>query len=288
MKMRWAIVGLIALGVLAATCAALLVASFSSGAKGSNDSSQVDVIIASRALGAFSQIDASCVSIKTVEKKDAPEAYFSNAVHVVGRSLLMPVAEGQVLTPECFGDRDSGARLAATIPPDKVAVNISLADASSIENLLYPGCSVDVIFTSRPTEQKEQPMTKTIFQSVLVLAIDQYSIVSPKHEGDHYTQLGRGEGRRVTLLLNPTQAKELQLAQSIGSISLALRNPGNRLSSDSGPISGDGFMGRKNPTPGPVFMPTSGPSVESWEMEMIKSGQREQRSFPMPGTTRGR
>src|SRR5262245_39683044 len=108
---------------------------------------------------------------------------------------------------------------------------------------------VEVIFTYRPTNEKEQPISRTILEGKLVLAIDQYSIINPKPDGDSYMSLRRGESRRITLLLTPKESKELQLAQSSGSISLTLRNPGNTPGGDEEFVSLNSLLGRPDPKP---------------------------------------
>src|ERR1041385_8742762 len=147
--MRLAVLGLIFLGIVAAACAALLMASWTSGSASSKsvEVPPIDILIAAKALPPLTIVESDFVTKKQVLKKEAPPKYFTNAVQVVGKMLITPVAEGQALTPECFGEKDSGAKFAATIPEGMVAVSIPLKSNSSLEGLLYPGCLVDVMVT---------------------------------------------------------------------------------------------------------------------------------------------
>lgn len=283
--MRWAIILLILLGVLAATSAALLVASY--GGSQRREPVNVEILIATKALPAQTVLDDKMVILKTVTKKEAPAKYYTNAVQVVGKMLIVPVAEGQVLTAECFGDRENAAKFAAAISEGMVAVAITPKDFASLEGLLYPGCLVDVIFTLRAgTGQDSQSIT--LLQSVSVLAIGQYSVVSPKHEAESLAAQPT-ENKKVTLQLTPLQAKALQLAQENGTISLALRSPNSPVTADGGAISLDEIMKKKAPVAAFVPTPTSSvaPVVEDelppgWEVILIQGGERETRTVPMP------
>jgi pilus assembly protein CpaB len=279
--MRWAIIGLIFLGVLAAASAAMLVASY--GGSKTREPTKLDIVVATKALPAMNIVDASVVTLRTVSKRELPPAYFTNAVQVVGKMLIAPVAEGQVLTPDCFGDRESGAKLAASISLGMVAVSVSPKDYSSLEGLLYPGCLVDVIFTLRPNGD-QQPISKTILQGVTVLAIGQYSVASPMREAEKLSQVRQGESKKVTLQLTPRQAKELQLAMEYGTVSLAMRNPHTPAAADTGSISLSELLGKENVPIVATTAPTSQAATlpPAWNMTLIQGGKKETRSLPLP------
>jgi len=281
--MRWAIIVLILLGVLAAVCAALLVATLGGGSKNAQ-ASQVDLVVASKALSAMTTLDAGMVSTRNVARKEAPTSYFTNAVQVVGRMLIVPIADGQVLTPECFGDRESGAKLASTIPSGKVAVSISLKDYSSLEGLLYPGCLVDVNVTLKQTNEQAS-ISITLMQGVEVIAIEGYTIISPKHEADSVTAIKGGGSRRVTLLLTTKQAKAVQLAMENGSVSLALRNPTTPSTAEGETYSMDEMLRKekvKNTSSPTLINDPTEPLPSGWEMVLIQGGVKESRSLPKP------
>lgn len=289
--MRWAIVGLILLGVLAATCAALLVGTFSKSGRAQASKAPIEIIVASKALPAATYITAECVTTRQVQKSEAPARHFTDAVEVVGRTTIIRLAEGQALTADCFGDKER-ENLASKIPDDMVASNIMLADSSSIDNILYPGCLVDVIFTYRPSNPGEMPTARTILQGKLVLAIDDQTILNSKPQNDGYVPAKNEQGRKVTLQLTPRESKQLQLAQSSGTISLALRNPSKKGDNDGESVSLNSLLGKSDPMPAPppVQVTTSGPAPvtepalsPNWKMDVIQGGKKETRSFPIPG-----
>lgn len=283
--MRWAIVLLILLGVLAAISAALLVASY--GGSQRRESVNLDILVATKALPAQTKLDASMVTQKTVARGEAPAKYYTNAVQVVGKLLIVPIAEGQVVTPEVFGDRENAAKFAAAIAEGMVAVPITPKDFANLEGLLYPGCLVDVIFTQRPGTGQD-PVSVTLLQSVSVLAIGEYSVVSPKHEAEGLAAQST-ESKKVTLQLTPRQAKALQLAQENGTISLALRNPLNPAAADSGAMSLDDLIKKKSPVAAFVSPPTTSEAAPvsdelppGWDVIRIQGGKKDTFTVPMP------
>jgi len=221
--MKWSIVILIALGLLAALCAAALV--FVLRADTSGKSTPTEVILAAKSMPAMSVVTSSSIIKDKVAKEKLPEGYLSVPIQAIGRVLSMPVVEGQVLTQSCFITEGTGQHLATAIPHGMRAVGVTLAGYSITGGLLYPGCMVDVLVAFRlPSNDrvKGQAISTTLLHDVEVLAVESATVASkPKKEGEQR----QPEGRRVTLLVDPEQAEALQLAMENGNISLAVRNP---------------------------------------------------------------
>ena len=135
------------------------------------------------------------------------------------------------------GDIVLAHRLAAGVPrlgltvkvPDGMrAASIAVNEIRGVGGFIHPGDRVDVLHTSTIQRGDQMPVTRTLLQDLVVLAVDQESAdssVAPK------------VSRVVTVLVTPEDAKKLALAQSIGDISLALRNEGDRLVDESALVS---------------------------------------------------
>jgi pilus assembly protein CpaB len=235
--MKWAIVGLVVLGVAAAACAALLVGALragslmSKGGHGEQDG-DVQVLYAKEPLESMTVIDGSMVGTKTMPRSKAPKDFIADPVQVVGRILTVPLLKEQAFSGSCFAT-ESNASVAAAVAKGKRAVGISVTDYAGLEGLLYPGCVVDVMVTLRPdtagvSKTLTSPMTTTLLQRVQVLAIERQTVVSGTADkvGSDVESVGRANStRRVTLLVDTKQAKTLQFAMQQGTLSLALRNP---------------------------------------------------------------
>ena len=232
--MKWGIIVLIILGVVAATCAALLVGTLrtgSSSSSGKNSSSTVEVATAKISMPAMTVITLDHVIKEKVAKEGLPEGQLLGPSQVIGKVLAVPVVKGQVLTDSCFVTEGTGALLASALPYGMRAVSVNLSSkAIPDELLLYPGCVVDVLVSfklSSLDRNKGQAISTTMLRGIQVLAVAGNSVVSkPQKEGESTAKaLRTGSLVTVTLMVDPKQAEALQLASENGSISLAIRNP---------------------------------------------------------------
>ncbi len=235
--MRWAIVVLIILGILAALSASLLVKALRAegefGSKG-----ETSAVIATRALPAMSLITSQNVVLKKMPRKGLiTGTYFTDPVQIAGKVLAVPVVEGQVIKRNFLISEGTGAQLAAVLQPGMRAVSVPVSKHSVMGGLLYPGCLVDVIATFRLRYQDErgQAISTTLLHSIQVLAVQDESIISKaEQEKTKSTARASSEGQlTVTLMVDTRQAEALQLAMENGKISLAMRNPLDQKASDT-------------------------------------------------------
>lgn len=227
--MKWAIIALILLGLLAALFAGILVSSLRFNRPATANSTQdVDVVLTRKSLPAMSVVTSSHVSKDTSPVDKLPEGYLSSPTQAVGRILAVPVVEGQILTQHCFVTEGTAAQVAASLPDGMRAFSVSLSSSSITGGLLYPGCVVDVLatFNLRRADRGEAVST-TLLRGIQVLAVENVSVVSQDTDEDASSQRGRSRGghQTVTLMVDSKQAMALQLAVSYGKISLAMRNP---------------------------------------------------------------
>jgi pilus assembly protein CpaB len=242
---RWSIVGLVAAGIVAALCAAVLVFVVRSEAGKSNKpavSPDVTYVVAAKALPAMTRLESDALVTRTVSAKQAPEGYISNPAQVLGKVLVIPLVEGQALSQSCFSPNGSGPQLAANIPSGMRAVTLSLAGDSSLKGLLYPGSRVDVVAAFEvvpPSASKVDrfDVSSVVVQNVEVLAIEEKTVFSTSEAptsggglfgGGAATPVQRQEHQLllVTLLVDPAQSRALRLAMGRnGTVSLSMRNP---------------------------------------------------------------
>jgi pilus assembly protein CpaB len=238
--MKWSVVGLLALGLIAALCAAILVAGLSGGgslqAKNNQQAMDADqpirILVAGKKLPAMTVLDATCVESLDTTRGKAPANALTSTVEVVGKVLGVGMEQGQAYTKNCLVSEGSGTHMAALIPKGKRASGIAVTNYAALDGVLYPGAIVDVLGSFRATGNAGQsdyrePLSVTLLEGVQVLAIEKNTVVSQderKDESESITSRG-ASARRVTLLVTAQQAKILQLAMEQGSLALALRNP---------------------------------------------------------------
>ena len=231
--MKWGIVILLILGVVAAACAAVLMGVFSIGSSGSANaqSADIEVAMARTSLPAMTVITLNHIIKDKIPRADLPQGQVVSPARVIGRVLTMPVVEGQVLTDSCFVAEGAGSQLAAAIPHGMRAVTISVSSKSMPDSiLLYPGCVVDVLVAYRlSTKASEgQAGSTTMLRGIQVIAVEGESVISnPDVEGttSGAKKSNTSRGTLVTLLVDTKQAEALQLAIENGNLSLSIRNP---------------------------------------------------------------
>ena len=239
--MKWSVVVLVVLGVVAALCAALIVFSMQ-GSKSAptpapvvGEGRDVSYVVAASDLPARSLVESDATSLQSAAAKDIPPGAFTQQALVIGQVLRKPIRKGQAFLPSHFSSEGMGVVLAGTLEPGKRAVSVPLADSGGIEGLLYPGCIVDVLASMQLKDEKglgDQPVAMTLLPGVVVLAVGNQTLVSEAPD-DGRNLVARQPASTITLLVDARQAEMLYLARQRGSVSIALRNPTDRLDVDS-------------------------------------------------------
>lgn len=309
--MKWSIAGLMLLGVVAAGCAAALVASLrgeSLLARGQSETEEdVQVVVVTKDLPAMSIIDEQALTSKTLRSTELPSGCFTQTAGLIGRPLSVPVKKGQILTRKNFA---SETPIASVLAEGMRAVSISLPRSDVI--ILTPGSIVDVLVSFKiPSNTKrrgEEAVAMTLLQSVEILAIDGRSVLADDKEKTKKSTARAANNRIVTLMVDSNQAKALQLAKKHGTVTLALRNPldAQPVTTDLTHLSAlsDEYSGllamvasaqaqsTTHQDPPGSTAPQDGvsnvrtvrtPSRGVWEVEVNRGGAVEKRIFSLPG-----
>lgn len=234
--MKWTIAGLILAGIVAAFCAAMLVASLRSSNKTASVDTvaaptEVEVLVAARKMPAMAIVDAGAIKTRTVKSDEVTEGTRLRYTDIVGQVLITPLVEGEVFHNRNFASRDSGIHLASTLPEGLRAMSAMLEDDTGIIDILYPGCVVDVIASFRlPSADgiaSGEVLSATVLQGVQVLAIGNDTVVTGEADSDSVLtpSVDRKQRRRVTFKVDQDQAEVLQLATAHGKITVVMRNP---------------------------------------------------------------
>jgi pilus assembly protein CpaB len=312
--MKVAVICLVLFGLIAAACAAVLIATMARPAgpatpTAANVEQEVDVLVAARELQPMSVVDTTAVIVKKVPKSQVPPNALLNAVQVVGKVLTDRMLADQAFTKSCFAREGTGVYLATAVPPGKRAMSITLTDWSGMAGLLYPGSVVDVLVSYKtlgldPRRTESELRATTLLQGLQVLAIGSQSIADENYqdkEAGAMAQRGQMNFRMVTLLVDPKQAEILQLAMQAGSVSLSMRNPLDaeheaRRLTRAREISPDGGMAtlltagddpfNENSAPPRVAVKKAAPPPppsNAWETTIIRGKTSSTRTFPLPG-----
>ncbi|HEV2444327.1 MAG TPA: Flp pilus assembly protein CpaB [Candidatus Sulfopaludibacter sp.] len=143
-----------------------------------------------------------------------PAGAFDNAQQLAGRTVLVPLAQGEPVLAARLASTDKGGG-GSGVPAGMRAVSVHVTDSSGVLAQLGPGQKVDVQVLVTRKSTNGEPELRTVLEGISVLS------VNPQPEA---TSQGSNLPA-VTLLTNPADADVLALADSGARVRLALRNP---------------------------------------------------------------
>jgi pilus assembly protein CpaB len=177
-----------------------------------------DAVVATADLAVGARVQDSDVRIVRFPADSVPQGVFHRTKSVIGRGVVLPIAQGEFVLPLKLAGENSGSGLVSTIPQGMRAVSVRVSDISSVGGFVQPGTRVDVLMTGNPGGSAE-PQTITVLKNVAVLA----------NGMNMDRSIVRGESQQnapiITLAVSPDDAQRLALATAQGRIQLALRNP---------------------------------------------------------------
>jgi pilus assembly protein CpaB len=186
------------------------------------------VLVAKKALPVGTIIDADSFTFQPWPKELMQSAYYvegqpdGDPKKLLGTVVRYQITAGQPVTRgSLVGPQDRGF-LAAALGPGMRAITVPVNASSSVAGFIFPGDHVDMVLTQTVSGGGEGPplkVSETIIRNLRVLATDQR--ITEKDD-DGKTQVKTFSN--VTLEVTPRIAEKIQVAQSIGALSLALRS----------------------------------------------------------------
>jgi pilus assembly protein CpaB len=149
-----------------------------------------------------------------------PKGAFTDPQKLGGRVLKSNLQIGEPVSETKLAPSGTLGGLSALIAEGKRAITVRVNDVIGVAGFALPGNYVDIIVSTQKdatpgTDMREQSISKIVLERILVLAVAQ--------------EVNRDETKpkvvnAVTLEVTPEQAEKLDLARSVGTLSLALRN----------------------------------------------------------------
>ena len=150
-----------------------------------------------------------------------PKGAFDDPQKLGGRVLKSSILMGEPLSEAKLAPVGTVGGLSALITEGKRAITVRVNDVIGVAGFALPGNYVDIIVSTQTEakaqdgQQRERSISKIVLERILVLAVAQ--------------EVNRDETKpkvvnAVTLEVTPEQAEKLDLARSVGTLSLALRN----------------------------------------------------------------
>lgn len=154
-------------------------------------------------------------ALKTVDwpSSSLPEGAMHDIKTADARVIRVGLQRGEPVLESKLAPVGTRGGLSSIISSGKRAITVRVNEVIGVAGFALPGNLVDVMVSTK--DDNERPVSKIVLDQVLVLAVAQ--------------EAGRDETKpkvvsAVTLELTPEQAETLDLARSVGSLSLVLRN----------------------------------------------------------------
>jgi len=182
-----------------------------------NGGNKLAVAMVDMQLG--SRISPEMIQMVDWPSGSVPEGAFVDAKDLDGRVAKTTLARGEPVLESKLAPVGSRGGLSAVVGEGKRAITVRVNDVIGVAGFALPGNYVDIMVNTQDNGNKsndrDHAISKIVLEHILVLAVAQ--------------EAGRDETKpkvvnAVTLEVTPEQAEKIDLARSVGTLSLVLRN----------------------------------------------------------------
>jgi pilus assembly protein CpaB len=177
------------------------------------------VVVAAQDIDLGSPLTPQMLKIAEWPKGSVPEGAVDNFKALDTRVLKTSVLRGEPILESKLAPLGATGGLSAVIAKGNRAMTVRVNDVVGVAGFALPGNYVDIVVNTEDESVKadnvNKSISKIVLEHMLVLAVAQ--------------EQGRDDTKpkvvnAVTLEVTPEQAEKLDLARSVGSLSLVLRN----------------------------------------------------------------
>ncbi|OAJ58896.1 Flp pilus assembly protein CpaB [Paraburkholderia ginsengiterrae] len=193
-------------------------------------------------------LNASLIRTVNWPTGSVPPGAFSDPKLLEGRVVRTSLGRGEPVIEAKLAPIGTKGGLSAVIGEGNRAITVRVNDVVGVAGFALPGNYVDVIVnTQEPGKaDSQQSISKIVLEKILVLAVAQ--------------QVNRDDTapkvvNAVTLEVSPEQAEKLDLARSVGTLSLVLRNQVDKATLPTDGATKESLLGTPVPASAPVAAP---------------------------------
>lgn len=177
------------------------------------------IAVAAIELQLGGQISPDAVRLVEWPSGSVPTGAFTDLAALDGRVAITSILPGEPVLESRLAPVGTKGGLSAVVPQGKRAITVRVNDVIGVAGFALPGNYVDIMVNTENTgadrSNEDQMISKIVLERILVLAVAQ--------------EANRDETKpkvvnAVTLEVTPEQAERLDLARSVGNLSLVLRN----------------------------------------------------------------
>ena len=177
------------------------------------------VVVAATEIGQGARILPASLQLTDWPAGSMPPGAITDIKLLEGRIARGDIARGEPVLESKLAPAGTLGGLSAVVASGKRAMTVRVNDVVGVAGFALPGNYVDILVNLAPGNsdlaQNAGSISKIVLERILVLAVAQESAVD-----DSKPRVVNA----VTLELTPDQVEKLDLARSIGSLSLVLRN----------------------------------------------------------------
>jgi pilus assembly protein CpaB len=208
---------MIGVALFLALAAVVVAAQWIAGQSASN-SNKVAVALLDISMGA--RITPELVHMVDWPSSSVPPGAATDAKALEGRITRANLQRGEPITEAKLAPAGTQGGLSSVVAEGKRAMTVRVNDVVGVAGFALPGNYVDILVNTQSDNNgdhlvREQAISKIVLERILVLAIAQES-----SRDDTKPKVVNA----VTLELTPEQVEKLDLARSVGTLSLVLRN----------------------------------------------------------------
>ena len=168
--------------------------------------------------------EAKPVEVKDPKAKDGAAKQVEppiNPAELVGTVVRTEITAGQPITRGALIRPGERGFLAAALGPGMRAVTVPISEISGVAGFIFPGDRVDMMLIQeiKGVDSQALKAAETIVRNLRVLSVDQRTVQTNKEGRPIVAVAGN-----VTVEVTPRLAEKIQVAQTIGKLSLTLRS----------------------------------------------------------------
>ena len=183
-----------------------------------------------------------------------PPGAATEAEKLVGRVARDSMQRGEPILESRLAPVGTKGGLSAVVAEGKRAMTVRVNDVIGVAGFALPGTFVDVMVNTQGEGAKGNDRDRTISKIVL----DRILVLAVAQEADRDTTKPKVVNA-VTLELTPEQAEMLDLARSVGTLSLVLRNQSEQKTAGTNGITKAELLGLASPSPASAPAPVPAP-----------------------------
>jgi len=186
---------------------------------------KLQVLVANRALPVGTIITPDSVGFQPWPEELVEEVYFqqegTDLESLTGTVVRSAITAGQPITRGALVSSGDRGFLAAALGPGMRAVTIPVSGLTGVAGFVFPGDRVDLMLTQSVSgEGPALRVSETVIRNLRVLATDNRVTQTTNEAG----QVVPRKAKLVTLEVTPKIAEEIAVAQTLGTLSIALRS----------------------------------------------------------------